>query len=152
MNYPNSQINDMNDIPDDIDDINENNLHFLSEEVSQYIDGEDNNIQKGGINTSRNLYTSKQLMPNFSGQEDINYYKYRIEEMNKDLIDKMNLIQTQGDQMKEMELLIDNLKKNTKTLYEKLSQNEKVKIQMNIKDKELQENENETNMIKIEYM
>jgi len=85
-------------------------------------------------------------------EDDLNYLKYKTEELNRELIDKLNKINSLNEQNKNKELLIQTLKKTINSQNEKLALTEKVRAQMSLQNKQIEENELENNMIKTEYM
>lgn len=128
-------------------DINENNILFLSEEASQYLDEY--------INNDKDIYNSKPYSNNRTIQlpnDNLDNIKYGIDDLNKVIADKNNIIYTQKEKINSLTLLVENLKRNTKNLHEKTSQQDKAKIQINLLNKRILEIENERNFIKKEYM
>jgi len=112
------------------EDFNENNLIHLNEEASQYLD--ENSHRK-------------------DNNEEIMNMKYYIEELSKKLLEKEDKVQNQTFQMQTLNLLIENLKKNTKSLHEKLAEYEKLKIHINAQNKKTNDLENEISILKQEY-
>lgn len=89
---------------------------------------------------------------NNNNEEDLNYLKYKTEELNRELIDKLNKINSLNDQNKNKEILIQTLKKTINSQNEKLALTEKIRNQMSLQNKQIEENEVENNLIKSEYM
>jgi hypothetical protein len=85
-------------------------------------------------------------------EEDLNYLKYKTEELNRELIEKLNKINSLNEQNKNKELLIQTLKKTINSQNEKLALTEKIRTQMSVQNKQIEENEMENNLIKAEYM
>jgi DNA polymerase III alpha subunit len=85
-------------------------------------------------------------------EEDLNYLKYKTEELNRELIEKLNKINALNEQNKNKELLIQTLKKTINSQNEKLALTEKIRAQMSFQNKQIEENEMENNLIKTEYM
>ena len=112
------------------EDFNEKNLIHLNEEASQFLD---ENSQRKDNN------------------EEIMNMKYYIEELSKKLMEKEDKVQNQSFQMQTMNLLVENLKKNTKSLHEKLAEYEKLKIHINAQNKKTVDLENEISVLKQEY-
>jgi hypothetical protein len=120
----------MNNNHRNLEDINEKNLLFLGEEASQYMDDVNENRQ----------------------QEEIANLKYYVDDLNKKLMDKESEVQNQNFQMQTMNMLIENLKKNTKSLHEKLAETEKAKVHLGAQDKKIVDLEDEFAILKQEYM
>jgi chromosome segregation ATPase len=118
------------------DDINEKNLFFLGEEASQYIDEEGN----------------RDMLQYNNQQDELVNLKYYCDDLSKKLMDKEGEVQNQAFQIQTMNLLVDNLKKNTKSLHEKLAETEKIKIHVGAQNKKIQDLEDELSIIKQEYM
>ena len=112
------------------EDFNEKNLIHLNEEASQFM--EENSQRK-------------------DNNEEIMNMKYYIEELSKKLMEKEDKVQNQSFQMQTLNLLVDNLKKNTKSLHEKLAEYEKLKIHINAQNKKTVDLENEISVLKQEY-
>ena len=112
------------------DDFNEKNLIHLNEEASQFL--EENSQRK-------------------DNNEEIINMKYYIEELSKKLMEKEDKVQNQSFQMQTLNLLVENLKKNTKSLHEKLAEYEKLKIHINAQNKKTVDLENEISVLKQEY-
>ncbi len=83
-----------------------------------------------------------------NSNQNINY----IDELNNQLIEKDGIIQNQNYRIQSLNNMIDNLKTNIKSLHEKLSENEKLKINLNAQIKKMQEMELELDTIKKENM
>jgi hypothetical protein len=118
------------------DDINEKNLLFLNEEASQYLDEEQAN----------------NMMIENNQQEEIINLKYYIDELSKKLMEKDDKMQNQNFQLQTMNLLIENLKKNTKSLHGKLAEGEKAKVHIGAQNKKIQDLDDELGALKQEYM
>jgi hypothetical protein len=118
------------------EDINEKNLLFLNEEASQYLDEEGGGDMLGG---------NKQ-------NEEIANLKYYVDDLNRKLMEKEGEVQNQNFQLQTMNLLVDNLKKNTKSLHEKLAETEKIKVHVGAQNKKIQDLEDELGILKQEYM
>lgn len=99
-----------------------------------------------------NIDLDEQLDMNMNNEEEINFLKYKIEELNKEYIDKLDKINGLNEQIKNKDVLIQTLKKTISSLQEKLSTNEKVKLQMNMQTKQFIETESEVNFLRTEYM
>ncbi len=112
------------------EDFNEKNIIHLNEEASQFLD--ENSHRK-------------------DNNDEIINMKYYIEELSKKLMEKEDKVQNQSFQMQTLNLLVENLKKNTKSLHEKLAEYEKLKIHINAQNKKTVDLENEISVLKQEY-
>jgi chromosome segregation ATPase len=122
--------------PRKLNELNQRNLNHLNDEVDNYLDEE--------VNENEN---EKQSVV----EDNIDLKQY-LEELNKKLIDKDDIIQNQSFQLQTLNQMVDNLKKNTKNLNEKLADYEKLKIHINAQNKKMADMEKETEVIKQEYM
>jgi hypothetical protein len=112
-------------------ELNQRNLNHLNEEADNYLDDneEDSVVEENN--------------------DDLKIY---LDDLNKKLIEKDDIIQNQSFQIQTLNQMIDNLKRNTKNLNEKLADQEKLKIHINAQNKKMVDMEKETEMIKQEYM
>lgn len=87
-----------------------------------------------------------------NNEEDINYLRFKNEELHKELIDKLNKINALNDQIKNKEILIKTLKKTVSSLQEKLASAEKMKQHLNLQNRQIFETESEVTLLKTEYL
>lgn len=111
---------------------NHRNLNSLNEEANNYLDDNDKN----------SIYEE-------NNNNDLKDY---IHELNKKIIDRDETITNQSFQIQTLNQMIDNLKKNTKNIHEKLAEHEKLKIHINAQNKKMADMEKETEAIKYEYL
>ncbi len=111
--------------------LNQRNLNHLQEEANNYIDD----------NEKQSIY-----------EDQDNNLKNYIDELNKKILDKDEIIHNQSFQIQTLNQMIENLKKNTKHLHEKLAEYEKLKIHISAQNKKMADMEKETEAIKQEYM
>ncbi len=128
---------DYEDRPRQIKEINQRNLSHLNEEADNYMDynENENDNEKNSVVEENN--------------DDLKLY---LDDLNKKLIEKDDIIQNQSFQIQTLNQMVDNLKRNTKNLNEKLADYEKLKIHINAQNKKMVDMEKETEIIKQEYM
>jgi hypothetical protein len=114
-------------------DLNQRVLNHFQEEADTYL--EDNENEKQSVIEENN--------------DDLKLY---LDDMNKKLIEKDDIIQNQSFQIQTLNQMVDNLKRNTKNMNEKLADYEKLKIHINAQNKKMADMEKETEVIKQEYM
>lgn len=101
---------------------------------------------------SNNLYNHNDDLSDMNHEEDVNYLRYKNEELNKELIDKLNKINSLNEQNKNKDVLIQTLKKSNSSLQEKLASADKMKQHLNMQNRHIFETESEANIIKAEYL
>ena len=99
-----------------------------------------------------NLYNDNDDLSEMNNEEDVNYLRYKNEELNKELIEKLNKINTLNEQNKNKEILIQTLKKSVSSLQEKLGSTDKMKQHLNLQNRQIFETESEANLLKAEYL
>jgi len=110
-----------------------------------------NNFTKTISKSNNNLYDENDHS-DLKNEEDLNYLNDKVEEQNKELIEKLNKINALNEQNKNKDIFIQTLKKTIENLQEKLASTEKVKQHINNQNKQILETETESNIIKAEYM
>lgn len=84
--------------------------------------------------------------------QDRNYLKFRNEELNKELLDKISHMKQQNDKVKSLENIVVNLQKTIQNYNEKLTYNEKQKVEINLRSRKINDLEEKNNQLKSEIM
>lgn len=85
-------------------------------------------------------------------EEDVNYLRFKNEELQKELIHKINKINSLNAQNNNKEVLIQTLQKSVASFQEKLTSADKMKQHLNLQNRQIFETESEANLLKAEYL
>lgn len=84
--------------------------------------------------------------------QDRNYLKMRNEELNKELLTKINEVQHCHEKIKSLEMIVINLQKTIHGYHEKLAQTEKQKVEVSVRNRKIGELEEENAKLKADNM
>lgn len=101
------------------------------------------------MNDSQNS-NNKDLNRQININDIRNYLQYRNDELNKELLEKMNKIYQQNEEIKHLEMTIDNYKKNFQILNEKISKQDNLQVEINHLNKIITDIESQQNLVKME--
>ena len=88
----------------------------------------------------------------FITAQDRNYLKFRNEELNKDLLEKINHNQQLNEKARSLENIIVNLQRTIQAYHEKMAVNEKQKVDINVRNRKINDLEEEINHLKADNM
>jgi hypothetical protein len=88
----------------------------------------------------------------YIASQDRNYLKFRNEELNKDLLNKIGENQQLQEKIRSLENIVINLQKTIQGYHEKLASSEKLKVDINLRSRRINELEEEINLQKAENM
>jgi deoxyhypusine synthase len=95
---------------------------------------------------------SSYVPADYIATQDRNYLKFRNEELNKELLSRIGEIQQSQEKIKSLENIVATLQKTIQGYHEKLASSEKLKVDINLRCRRINELEEEINLQKAENM
>ena len=130
---------------------NTNDTNLINQTFPKYISNQISNTSHLN-NFNKSLSYTSYLPADYITTQDRNYLKFRNEELNKELLNKIGENQILQDKIKSLENIVLNLQKTIQGYHEKLAFNEKLKIDINLRTRKINELEEEINIQKAENM
>jgi len=100
-------------------------------------------------NTSGNLYNSNnnQSTKNktFEPQDSNEYLRFRMDELNNELVQRINKNKLQAEQIANLGMKIDTYKKNISSLHDRIAKQDNMKIEITLQNKKISELERDLN-------
>ena len=129
-------------------DYNSLNIPYLnSEKVILGLNNEDNELQHLKIaNSFANLTVNKtSKQKTFLPQDSTEYQRFRMDELNNELIQKIYKNKLQSEHIANLEMKIDTYKKNISSLHDRIAKQDNMKIELNLQNKKINELEMDLN-------
>lgn len=103
-------------------------------------------------NFNKSMSYSSYVPADYIATQDRNYLKFRNEELNKELLSRIGEIQQSQEKIKSLENIVATLQKTIQGYHEKLASSEKLKVDINLRCRRINELEEEINLQKAENM
>lgn len=78
-------------------------------------------------------------------QDSTEYQRFRMDELNNELIQKIYKNKLQSEHIAKLEMKIDTYKKNISSLHDRIAKQDNMKIELNLQNKKINELEMDLN-------
>ena len=99
-----------------------------------------------GIKFNKNLSTTRNTKnKTFEPQDISEYIRFRMNELNNEIVQKINKNKLQSEHIANLEMKVDTYKKNISSLHDRIAKQDNMKIEITLQNKKISELEKDLN-------